>query len=98
MSSRTIKIMGRVSMSLAMLSALLFAIPAMAQVSDTVKVASDFADLARQKDIVWLALIVAMVSMTISALKDYWIGRSISQLREHLITRPCILVKKDGDK
>lgn len=96
MSRHTIKIMGRFSMGLAMLSAVLFAIPAIAQMSDVAKGASDLADLARQKDIVWLALIVAMVSMTISALKDYWIGRSVSGLREDLAKRPCFHEKSKG--
>lgn len=98
MSAKVIKAMGRASIFLALASAALFAIPAWAQISDAVKAASEAADIARQKDIVWLALIVAIVSMVISALKDYWIGRSVYGLREDLAKRPCFHVEPKEDR
>jgi hypothetical protein len=66
------------------------------ELAQAAQAASAMAEVARSKDIVWLALMTAIVSMGISLFKDWYIGRSISRLSETLAKRPCIYAPKHG--
>ena len=79
-------------------SILLFACVAesFAQAGEVIDGVTQVVDLAAKRDIVWLALMTAMMAMGIGALKDYWLGKKIEALTGELKGRPCIYTKAAG--
>jgi hypothetical protein len=53
-------------------------------------------DLAAQKDIVWLSLVVAITAMLAGAWDRYWMGKKLDHLTENLSNRPCIYREPKG--
>lgn len=96
MTTHTLRMLNRTALVL-MLGAVVGVTAAAAQDAvAVVKYAADAAnhaaELGRQKDIVWLSLVVAIVSMMLAALKDYWVSKTLIELRDDLKHRPCVVL------
>ena len=73
-------------------------------VAPELEVAARAADLAREKDIVWLSLVTAIAAILFSAwlvrqlvAQQAQVVKALQDLRGELGSRPCIYTKQDTD-
>ncbi|MEN6489037.1 MAG: hypothetical protein ABFD66_09195, partial [Smithella sp.] len=80
------------------ISVLLLATVAAAQgivpVKETLTAVNAAADFAKDKSITQLALSVAIMSMAVGLIKDFWLWKAINDLKEEWKDRPCLLAPK----
>jgi hypothetical protein len=83
-------------------SGLLYALLAAASVTatagtlDAVEAAGKVADLAGQKDIVWLSLVTAMAAIAGLCWQSWAYQRAINRLADQLAARPCAFLRKNA--
>ena len=74
---------------------LLYGTVAYGQLHETVQGVEKVADIAKDKGVVWLALVTAIIALGVGVFKDVLFARAFTGLKDELAKRPCVYRAKD---